>query len=785
MNEYIKPVEAFKKLEAAKLLKQNVYIYGATGYGKTELIKQYFKKDKYIYIPCRQNSCDLSVIPDDCGQAVTVVIDNVNAIDSDELRSEIKELCRRKNLWVIILGRSKMPSWLYDTVITCHMLIIPEENLALNEEGIDKYMRSEGIILSTEELHFQRKCCEGNPFGVKYAAQQLLAGNRIGNELFEQNSIMFQSYLERSVISELSTEIVDFLLKISIVDSFTEELASIITGNSAVNSLIERTMDSGNFLEKKNDVYTLRYQMKSALRRKAGKEMSKNDLHNYAVLAGGYYESCGEDNKALELYAKYNDSDRIRELLIRNSRKNPETGYFIEMREYYLMLSDEDIRSDAYLMSAMSMLYSMFLDFDKSEYWYNELKAYKNRTTCSKQREAICLIAYLDIGLPGRGSVNILQLIKDCYTLLTEKQLSVPEFSVTSNLPSLMNGGKDFCDWSKHDREIAATAGNIVCAFLGKYGKGLANAALAESFYEKGGDPYEIISLVSKAKLEAEAGGKTELVFAATATLIRQYISHGEMDNARELLNSFEKTAQSEKLHRLFPNIEAMRCRMSLYSGDMEAVGQWMKNAPDESRMFIAMERYRYLTKIRCYIAYENYDRAYALIESLRYYAERCDRKYINMELDILTSVILFREGDEWESRFIKALEKICEYRFIPIISEEGAAVYELLNQCADSCSRNKKINREWFERVVSETGRISRCYPMYLKASAKNFSKLQPVDIRILNCLADGLSIQETAVRLNMNYETLRSRIKEVYRKLDAKNKTEAVMTARGMKLI
>ena len=83
---------------------------------------------------------------------------------------------------------------------------------------------------------------------------------------------------------------------------------------------------------------------------------------------------------------------------------------------------------------------------------------------------------------------------------------------------------------------------------------------------------------------------------------------------------------------------------MALYSGDMDAVGQWMKTAPDESGMFIALERYRYLTKIRCYIAYENYDRAYALIETLRYYAERCDRKYINMELDILTSVILFRK---------------------------------------------------------------------------------------------------------------------------------------------
>lgn len=201
---------------------------------------------------------------------------------------------------------------------------------------------------------------------------------------------MFQSYLERSVISELSTEIVDFLLKISIVDSFTEALASIITGNSAVNSPIERTMDSGNFIYKKNDVYTLRLQMRNALRRKAVKEISTNDLHNYAVLAGGYYESCGEDNKALELYAKYNDSDRIRELLIRNSRKSPESGYFVEMRKYYFMLSDEDIKNNAYLMSAMSMLYSMLLDFEKSEYWYNELKAYKNRTTGSKQREAIC-----------------------------------------------------------------------------------------------------------------------------------------------------------------------------------------------------------------------------------------------------------------------------------------------------------------------------------------------------------------------------------------------------------
>lgn len=378
------------------------------------------------------------------GNIVTVVIDNVNSIESNDMRNEIKALCGNKKLWVIILGRSRMPSWLYDTFITRNMRLVTQEELALSEEGIDKYMRSEGIILTADELRFHRQCSEGNLYGVKFTAQQLLAGDRIGKELFEKNSAMFQSYLENSIISELNTEISDFLLKVCIVDDFTEPLAKTITGNSAALSLIERTLDSGHFIDNKDGVYTLHPQMLNALRKKAVKELSENELHHYAILAGGYYEQSGEDDKALNLYAKYNESARIRELLIRNSRKNPESGYYVEMRRYYLMLSDADIESNVYLMSAMSMLYSMLLDFDKSEYWYKKLTEYRDKAKGSVRREATRQIVYLDISLPGRGSLNILELIKNCYALLSDKSIPFPEFSVTSNQPSLMNGGKDF-----------------------------------------------------------------------------------------------------------------------------------------------------------------------------------------------------------------------------------------------------------------------------------------------------------------------------------------------------
>ena len=73
----------------------------------------------------------------------------------------------------------------------------------------------------------------------------------------------------------------------------------------------------------------------------------------------------------------------------------------------------------------------------------------------------------------------------------------------------------------------------------------------------------------------------------------------------------------------------------------------------------------------------------------------------------------------------------------------------------------------------------------MYLKRRTKSVPELQPMDIRILSCLTDGLSVQKTAEKLSINYETLRSRIKEIYRKMGAQYKVEAIMIAREANLI
>ena len=170
-------------------------------------------------------------------------------------------------------------------------------------------------------------------------------------------------------------------------------------------------------------------------------------------------------------------------------------------------------------MAGLSMLQSMLLNIEESDRWYHALEEYGQKHSGSPGREARSRLLYLKIGLPHTGTVNMVDLLKNADILLRDRKAALPELSVTSNLPSVMNGGKDFCEWSKHDRELARSIGKPVSFVLGKYGKGLVSLALAESFFEKGGDIFEIFSCAERGRMEADSGGKPELVFVGTGLL--------------------------------------------------------------------------------------------------------------------------------------------------------------------------------------------------------------------------------------------------------------------------
>ena len=49
IKDYVAPVAALRKLKSAYNQQQNVYIYGVSGYGKTELVQQFMNNRKHKY----------------------------------------------------------------------------------------------------------------------------------------------------------------------------------------------------------------------------------------------------------------------------------------------------------------------------------------------------------------------------------------------------------------------------------------------------------------------------------------------------------------------------------------------------------------------------------------------------------------------------------------------------------------------------------------------------------------------------------------------------------------
>lgn len=74
---------------------------------------------------------------------------------------------------------------------------------------------------------------------------------------------------------------------------------------------------------------------------------------------------------------------------------------------------------------------------------------------------------------------------------------------------------------------------------MGSFGKGMVNLSLAESYFEKAHDSYEVSSLASKGRIQAESGGKLELVFVAVGILSQLSIFNNHLDDALESLESF------------------------------------------------------------------------------------------------------------------------------------------------------------------------------------------------------------------------------------------------------
>ncbi|MCR5797910.1 MAG: LuxR C-terminal-related transcriptional regulator [Eubacterium sp.] len=782
--KYVKVPTVFAKLKQGDEEFRPVIVMGAAICGKTASVRSFYKNKAYVYLSAHSGSLDdmpeISKIR--CG---VVIVDDLGFITDDESKFYVKKLLQDTSRQTVLITRGTFPGWLVNEALEYDFVRIVEKDFKLDGEGVKEFFDNRGLEISADEINEIAIESEGYPVTVLFFLNRYDQGEKMGEKLVEEVWKDYYHYVENKVFMELEHPVSEFLLTMSHFECFTIKMAEFVTGESRTHNIIEYCMEVGQLIEHHGDsCYVIRREIRKFLVWKSKQEYDREEIDRICSRAAHFYELQDDLQKALELYSKVGDNERVREILIRNAYRHMGNGHYFETRKFYFSLPESEIMDNPVLMAGMSMIYSITMQPAESEVWYKRLEEFhKNHLNDKeKRKEAKERLIYLQIALPHRGTKGIIPIIKKAAAMFVSREVSIPQMTATSNMPFLMNGSLDFSEWSRNDMQLYRLMSKPVQKILGKMGKGLPDCAIAESGFTKGTmEPYEVCLKANNAYEEALNSGTSEICFASAGVLIRQHLLSGQFAIAEKRLESIKKVLESRNEVKYYDNLRALETWFGLYRGDVGRARDFLEVAPDQHTEFCVIDRYQYIVKIRCLIALDKLSEALDLSGFLTKYFYEYERHIMWIENELLKAIIMYRmDNKKWREVLEKAFVKIEDYHFGRIVSMEGAAIMPLLQEIKDS-----KKNIPLFEQILEETSKMALSYPDYLKYIPKDEIHLTKRESEVLFMLCSGLSTEEICEKCGISYSGLKKHNRSIYQKLGVSNRAEAERKARWLGII
>lgn len=773
------------------LQQERVLFFSAPcGFGKTALAEALLDSmpgnsmDMYRMRRLNAGAADFA-IPSAAEDWDILLIDDLQLLQEERDLQTLCELIRTgAERRFVLLSRGAPPGSLMAFQYAGLMTVLEAEDLLFDQNDIRVLLQNCGITTTDNELAAIRQESIGYPLGVNIIARYMSGGRPFSKEIVAKGYREVFSYFEAAVYRRFDLPMRRFLLELAPFEQFDLEMARMVSGDPHAGDLLDWLLHNTSML-RCEDLHTFSFwpQFRTFLLWQMGREYTDEKRKAIFGRGGLYYELKEDYAHALACYTKGGDHSKVSDLLVRNAELHPGMGHYSEMENYYRSLPESEIAASPSLMQGMSMLCALAMDYEGSERWYRELREFWKR--CEKQdaagKQARGRLAWLDISLPQRGVDGLAATIPAVFTLLTNKELTLPPFSVTSALPSLMNGGKDFSEWSKKDDLLYKTMRIPVEAILGRDGVGLADCAIAESRFEKGENISDrMLSLIPKVN-EIRQRGTPDMEFAVGGLLARSQLASGQSEDARHTMVSLRAQFAERVLTRFLPNMDAMLCRMDLLNGELDSADAWYhEKAPRDPMHINVMKRYQYLTQAMVELADGRPDAARLTLAPLEAYVKNCARYIDSVHLHVLTAIALYRQKDDaWRGRLTQALETAAAYRFIRTISVYGTAVLPLLEEL------ERVGSAKWHKQLMSEVRTQAAYYPNFLQPRLALSDTLTPMELQILHLVCADKSNAEIAEIMNIKLSTVKTHVSHILTKLDVKRRSEAKTAARKLRLV
>lgn len=780
---HVKPaIEAqFQKcMERGRVL----FFSAPCGFGKTVTAEKLIRQTGEKYRSVSGDRVPFEQLIEDPNWKILFVDDLQMMQEEKDLQALCSLIRENPDRRFILASRGLPPGCLMAFQYTGLMSVLHADVLLFDREDIRKLFQEWEVPVTDSELSGVTKESIGHPLGVVITIRHMAEGQTFGPELVAGAFREVFRYFETAIYKRFDLNIRRFLLELAPFEQFDLDMARIVSGDPRVGEMLDWLQRNTTMLRyDETQRFHFWPQFRAFLMWEMDREYPEEKKKTLYSRGGMYYELKEDFVHAMDCYIRGGDHSKVSELLIRSAELHPGMGHYYEMEKYYHSLPEKEILASPALMQAMSMLCAMEMDYEKSEQWYEALKQFAEQ--CDRMdaggRQARSRLAWLDISLPQREVSGLTDTIPAVFRLLRGKEITLPPFSVTSTLPSIMNGGKDFSDWSKKDDMLYQVLRIPVEAVLGKDGVGLADCAIAESKFEKGEDiTHRMLSLVQRAG-EIQRNGTPDIEFAVTGLLIRSQMASGRSDDAVRTMEQLRTRFAENGLDRFLPNMDAMRCRMDLYVGDLDRADDWYREkAPRDLMKLNVMKRYQYLTQAMVELAAGKNQDVLLTLSSLELYCRTCRRHLDSIHLLIIRAIACWREKDKtWKTYLDEALDIAEEYQFIRPVSGYGAAVLPLLEECS------RDDQNKWYLRLMAAVREQAAYYPAFLQPRTAPGESLTATELQILRLICADKSNAEIGKIMDIKLPTVKTHVSHILDKLGVSRRSEAKTAAKKRWLI
>ena len=290
------------------------------------------------------------------------------------------------------------------------------------------------------------------------------------------------------------------------------------------------------------------------------------------------------------------------------------------------------------------------------------------------------------------------------------------------------------------------------------------------------------------AQLEKYDAGFIHYVPAFTAMMGIARVT-GDRQSVVDIKHRAIKVAESRRLPRLKTFASLLYVRFLLLAGNLSEAQQQLDQlgssaanpeSPSARDLSVLIPDLTALTQARLLLAQRQPQTAAPILESLLQRAEEQGRKRVLIEVYLLLSITMHQmENLQRSVDLVKQAVLLSMHEgYRRVFIDEGSAGVEIYESALSNAG--ELLSNQYFARFLKEVIQETKKEMKRLSSRTSGLS-LTDMEYDVVAQLAKGLSNKEIARELNISVETVKYRLKKIFRKWNVSSRNEAARRAQS----